>query len=176
MINEAYCSYELSKLLNEDGFQGEASARYATEVITESWYDDYRERVLNFHWDEGYFLSPEDMRHDIYGETIPAPTHQTAIAYLWETHRILVEPFVSIDLNGKYHYGFRLIGSDCKDIVGHEDLVKIGLRNSYDEIVEVALVYVLKNIVTKKIIGKTLDTYYIFSYLCSVNLIKQQTT
>lgn len=158
MINEAYCSYELSKLLHENGFHQETFARYAAERITESWYDEYRERVLKFDWDEGYFLSPEDMRHDIYGETIPAPTHQMAMGYLWEDYKIFIAPFVAIDLNGKYHYGFRLIGSDCKDIVDHKELVNIGFRDSYDEIVDVALVYSLKNIVSK-ITKKTLDTH-----------------
>ena len=45
MIEETYCSYEVSNLLQEKGFNQECFANYAKESCTERYYDDYREII-----------------------------------------------------------------------------------------------------------------------------------
>jgi len=82
MIEEAYVSFEVAKLLKEKGFDVDTPTRYAIEKVTESWYDDYRERVVKFDWDSGYFLGINDIKHDISGDTISAPTQQMAMQWL----------------------------------------------------------------------------------------------
>lgn len=46
MVEERYCSYEVSNLLQEKGFNQECFAKYAKEACTERYYDDYRENMF----------------------------------------------------------------------------------------------------------------------------------
>ena len=131
MITEDYVSYEVAKLLKEKGFD---------EIECVGYYCNDK---------------PKDVQISYCGETnstwenrcCQAPTHQMAMKWLREEHKIFVEPSVAIDLNGKYHYCFRLLNSICKDILEPKDLVKIDFKDTYEEAVEAALKYSLENLI-----------------------------
>ena len=59
MITEDYVSFETAKLMKEKGFDENTICKYAdVGGITEKWYDDYRERIVRFDWEEGYLIEP----------------------------------------------------------------------------------------------------------------------
>lgn len=129
MVTEDYVSFEIAKLLKEKGFDERGLCVYTVE----------EERFYTFgDWVENSCLLPN---------LISAPTHQMALKWLREVHKIFVEPFVAIDLNGKYHYSFRLLNSICKDILEPKDLVRIDVKDTYEEAVEAALKYTLENLI-----------------------------
>lgn len=103
MTNEDCVSYELAKLLKEKGFSKDTICKYAAAGgASEKWYDDYRERMLRFDWEEGYLfeppLEPRD-RYEIWGDTIPAPTYQEAMDSLRKTHNlhITIKPYITTE-------------------------------------------------------------------------------
>lgn len=130
-ITEDYCSFEVAKLLKEKGFPQQ-------EYIN----------TFPYYTQNGNLWSGDinTVRQRYCVEAI-AITQSFALKWLREVHKIFVEPFVSIDLNGKYHYCFRLLNSICKDILEPKDLVRIGFKDTYEQAVEAALKYVLENLI-----------------------------
>ena len=118
MIKEAYCSFEVSKLLREKGFD-EPCIYY------------YKDGVLMF----SPFLKG---RNSYQTDTYSAPTHQMAMAWLRDTHKIFIEIGVSIDLNGNYHYGYAILDDKCRYVKRDYTSFK------YEDAVETALKYVLE--------------------------------
>ena len=121
MIQEMYCSYEVSKLLKEKGFDWECISYYV---------DD----------------EPHDIKYSFLGETnstwesrcCSAPTHQMAMKWLREIHNvfIIIEPYSDTSCY------FSLWQGD----IYRENPLKKGFP-SYEETVEAALKYVLKNLI-----------------------------
>ncbi len=108
MLTEDYCSYEVAKLLKERGFSENTICKYADSGgITERWYDDYRERVVRFHFDKGYLIEPSiepKDQYEIIGNTISAPTHQMAMKWLREVYDIHIsvnKAFLINDIDNK---------------------------------------------------------------------------
>lgn len=103
MANEEYVSYELAKLLKEKGLSKNTISKYAAAGgASEEWYDEYREMMLRFDWEEGYLFEPLTEPHDqygIWGDTIPAPTYQEAMNSLRKTHslHITIEPYITTE-------------------------------------------------------------------------------
>ena len=79
MVSEDYCSFELSKLLKEKGFDGECVGCYWNSKKT---FD------VNY---EPLSYSDGDLRDEV----ILAPTHQMAMKWLREVHNIIIviEPY-----------------------------------------------------------------------------------
>ena len=126
MIQEAYCSFEISKLLKEKGFN---------ESIR-CWYDNFRD----FH-EEGVRMS----NTDCLPPTIMCPTHQMAMAWLREVHNIciVIEPHAYDYINEKNSsYVYSLWQGD-----NYYENPKLKSYPSYEEAVEAALKYVLKNLI-----------------------------
>lgn len=138
MLTEDYCSYDVAKLLKERGFSENTICKYADiGGITERWYDDYRERVVRFHFDEGYqiepLIEPKD-RYEIIGNTIPAPTHQMAMKWLREKDiDIVIIPLFKFKGGRIYLYE---VHSETADL-------RTGQFDTYEEAVEAALKYCL---------------------------------
>ena len=86
MITEDYVSFETAKLMKEKGFDENTICKYAdVGGITEKWYDDYRERIVRFDWEEGYLIEPlreSKDQYEIIGNTISAPTIQMALKWI----------------------------------------------------------------------------------------------
>lgn len=136
-ITEDFVSYEIAKLLKEKGFDSNMYTCY-----TDCEFPEFLTMIDYVVQGEEYERSNFES-HNL----IQAPTYQMALKWLREVHKIFIEPFVAIDLNGEYHYCFRLLNSICKDILEPKDLVRIGFKDTYEEAVEVALLYVLKNLI-----------------------------
>ena len=124
MIKEAYCSYEISKLLKEKGFNEECTHYYDVDDGIE--YTNGA-RVINSNT-ETYFVSP---------------THQMACAWLREVYKIFIEISVSIDLNGNYHYSYHILNKELEYVrKGYTDF-----DWNYEDAVEAALKYSLENLI-----------------------------
>ena len=126
MITEDYCSFEVAKLLKEKGF------------------------------DEGcnsYFISDNEIalisnRRDFnnHGVYLSAPTHQMAMKWLREVHKIGIFPNTYTFVNGDNKsivYGTAIV-----NLTTHELMINdIMERDAYEEAVEAALKYSLKNLI-----------------------------
>ena len=101
MIEERYCSYEVSNLLQEKGFNQECFAKYAKEACTERYYDDYHERMLSWTIKPGELIIPSIYRdrYEVYGVMIPAPTHQMACDWIYENYGLWVQVFLYVTLS-----------------------------------------------------------------------------
>lgn len=99
MVKEAYCSYELTKLMVNKGFDPDL----------------------------------------VKGTKI---SHQFAMSWLREEHKIFIEIGASIDLNGNYHFSYAILDKECK-------YVRRGYTSflTYEDAVEEALKYCLKKLI-----------------------------
>lgn len=132
MIKEAYCSYGLSKLLKEKGFDEPCRSYFIDKV-------DY----IDFSY------STEELTvllMDVW-ETL-RPTHQMACAWLREVHNKHCDIGYDIDLS----WFFQII--DLKETIEHDYPEtkyyhaenETGF-NTYEEAVESALKYTLENLI-----------------------------
>lgn len=123
MIEEAYCSFEVSKLLKEKGFDEKVSTYYLVHS------NDFPE----FFDKKDEFPDPEDV-------WLKCPTHQMAMAWLREIH------FLWIDIdpltNYKWTWGIWLM-NDPNFKMGESSQV----TSNYKEAVEAALKYALENLI-----------------------------
>lgn len=127
MINEAYCSYEVSKLLKEKGFR---------ERICSYYKKGHKNPMYTTQFPSNW---NEEMLHQ---DCISAPTHQMACAWLREKHHIHANPI----RQGNYN--------DCSDyytwIVASNGTIyrnqSVADKLSYEEAIEEALKYVLENL------------------------------
>jgi len=145
MVQEAYCSYEVSKLLKERGFNEWCNRCYGISV---------RHNGVEIDEDEEYELKSAGRENEIeyidgghlyimnsnnieFEGVYACPTHQFAMAWLREKG-IYVEIRRS---RNTFLYGFLIF--DYK-----MDLTTASTRNkgSYEEAVEAALKYVLENL------------------------------
>lgn len=128
-IEDGYVSYEIAELLKAKGFDIPVHTFYNPKKIP--------------HWLK---LDPCLINRNA-GVQISAPSHQMVMKWLREKYKIFIEIGVSIDLNGKYHYSFRLLNSTCKNILEPKDLVKMGFKDTFGEACEEALKYCLENLI-----------------------------
>lgn len=130
MIKEAYCSYEISKLLKEKGFN----------VPCNSWYMPCSDGSVK----KFMLTRPDNYNHyDGFPWTVSRPTHQMAMAWLREVYNIFIEISTSIDLNGDYHFSYTILDKECKYVrKGYTDF-----DWNYEEAVEAALKYSLENLI-----------------------------
>jgi len=120
---EAYCSFEVAKLLKEKGFNGPC-------------FCYYKDKVLMFN-------PSLKGRNSYQTDTYSTPTHQMAMAWLREVHHIFIEIGTSVDLNGNYHFGYTILDNKCKYLTrGYKDF-----NFNYEDAVEAALKYCLENLI-----------------------------
>ena len=139
MIKEAYCSYEISKLLKEKGFDEPCSSTYDTAVSGG--------KPIFYKYDVLHFF-PNGMKNsdDKYGMVISAPTHQMAMAWLREVHKILIV----IDAYHADHWegyidSFEIsIYSHASTIIVPNEIVH---HTDYTEAVEAAIKYSLEKLI-----------------------------
>lgn len=132
MIKEAYCSFEVAKLLKEKGFTEEC----------EYFYDWYNES-------ESYHICSNGgtCNNEKYPDEYSMPTHQMACAWLREKHSILVtivpqEIKIGVD---KLCYGIYRITEDVYTPLHNGKMNNLVV--SYEDTVEAALKYVLENLI-----------------------------
>lgn len=126
MITEDYVSFEVAKLLKEKGFDEPCNHYYFYKKLKEVNY-------YNKNSDELY---PKE------GEYCTAPTHQMALKWLREVHKIciVVYPFTHRE-RGTY------TSDICTVTMTMEEGHLRGIWDSYEEAVEESLKYVLENLI-----------------------------
>lgn len=122
MIQEDYVSFEVAKLLKEKGFDEKCSRWYVA--------NEPQEGLVVGGFGENQFY-------------INAPTQSMAMKWLREVQNIFIEINTSIDLNGKYHFSYTILDKECKYVVK----VCRDPNWNYEEAAEVALKYVLENLI-----------------------------
>ena len=122
MIKEAYCSLEVAKLLKEKGFD---------ECIFEFYEGDKIKYARN---GKGFRLS------ELGSSYYPHITHQMAMAWLREVHKVNIE----IHYN-RFGENYRYIIIYKPEVL--DDIRSLGVFYHYEEAVEEALKYVLKNLI-----------------------------
>ena len=128
MITEDYCSFELSKLLEEKGFDGECVGCY---------WDSKKTFDVNY---EPLSYSDGDLRDEV----ILAPTHQMAMKWLREVHNIIIviEPHSYNYIEEKTSsYDFSIWYGD-----NYEHPLTTNY-STYEEAVEAALKYCLTELI-----------------------------
>lgn len=139
MIKEAYCSYEVSKLLNEKGFDAFCDTGWDKNL-----YD--KEHARNF-----------SIGFDKKENWISRPTHQMAMAWLRENgfEISITFGFPHIDYRQEYRYFWSIV----KVMDNHLEYpmcdpnsyeYKEEMACSYDEAVEAALKYTLENLIKEE--------------------------
>lgn len=116
MITEDYVSYKVAKLLKEKEFEQHKCQHSYTSKGEFKWSDD---------------LDPYECA---------APTLQTAMKWLRETHSIAIEPMLLS--HGWFCQIEKILEDFCKEYIDETDSYK-----TYEEAVEAALKCVLKNII-----------------------------
>ena len=127
MIKEAYCSYEVSKLLKEKGFD---------------W------KCIGYYVDD----EPNDIKYSFLGETnsiwesrcCAAPTHQMAMAWLREKGHNIILTMLPKDNNCYVLWTFDICSNKNYKIIWGSKRFKY---NSYEDAVEAALKYCLENLI-----------------------------
>lgn len=127
MIKEAYCSFEVAKLLKEKGFLQDVNLRMTQNL---SYYDN----IGLCHNLSKYYDSLIQDKIDF----VIAPTHQMAMAWLREEYNIfiIVEPYSNTSC-----YFSLWKGDNYYENPLRKDFP------SYEETVEAALKYVLENLI-----------------------------
>lgn len=130
MIKEAYCSFEVAKLLKEKGFHEPCIATYNSTT-------------KKFHVEELYLDWSTQ-----WEPCISVPSHQMAMAWLREVHNKHCDIGYDIDLN----WFFQII--DLKETVEYDypetkyyHVENETGFNTYEDAVEAALKYVLENLI-----------------------------
>lgn len=146
MIQEAYCSYEIAKLLKEKGFN------IPTQFV---WYENSLYKAGEHSID--FFFLTDDVNDDrfvrysnndkilsyISGEVFSCPTHQLAMTWIREMYdlHIIAYPYKAFN-EKKYccqvYQTFNLLG--CEKYTNER-------LDSYEEAVEAALLYCLTNLI-----------------------------
>ncbi len=129
MIQESYCSFEVSKLLKEKGFNAEISTFYSPKGELQIWCPE--DKLTNSGTETGWWKCI-------------APTHQMAMRWLREVHNIhiVIECGTGRNLVLVYFCNIRKIRPTR--IAIRND---VGYYNTYEETVEAALKYVLENLI-----------------------------
>lgn len=133
-IKEDYCSFEVAKLLKENEFDEECRAKYLA--------DGNKFNFTLFHY----------RNSDINENACSAPTHQMAMAWLREKHRLYIDINIEVgDIQMLPSYDFE------EDVLGYsyaiyneETLIwvfKDKTPRSYEKAVEAAIRYCLENLI-----------------------------
>lgn len=149
MIKEAYCSFEISKLLKEKGFPQDYDIYHSMVYNEEDYEDEYEVQRMVL---ETKLVKAGTLSSYPIGVPEPkyyAPTHQMAMAWLREVHNKHCDIGYDIDL----YWFFQII--ELKEIIEHFDYSETKYYhaenetgfNTYEEAVEAALKYVLENLV-----------------------------
>lgn len=135
-IKEAYCSFDVAKLLKEKGFK---------EFTLEGYDIKGKEldRITPFiSWNEDPLVEQGFPNF----KTFAKPTHQMAMRWLREVHKLHIEIWPTYNMETEEHMGWGITVSDLSDF-GGQYLGDASGYKTYEEAVEVALKESLENFV-----------------------------
>ena len=128
MITEDYCSYEVAKLLKEKGF----------DAPCRSYYTDYEDYIDYSYCNDEL----TDLQMGVW-ETL-RPTHQMAMKWLREVHGLSVETF---SIKGTSNVCPVFWKGNVVKLLTQDRAFSGELIVSYEEAVEAACIYALKNLI-----------------------------
>ena len=132
MIKEDFVSFEVAKLLKEKGFNEPCKV----------WYSEYTSQFGGEKYTSIEFDDHNRFKKD-YKFLFYAPTHQMAMKWLREMHKLSIEPFYMFpaiwEIDIKY--------IDKKTDLSEFEDIRDKSYNSYEEAVEAALKHCLKNLI-----------------------------
>lgn len=137
-MKEAYCSYEIAKLLKEKGFDEPCIAVYEEKVLRINTLCDYHNSELSSY--------------------ICAPTHQMACAWLREMHQLHISvnayPIYGRvkDEKGKntcglLYWNYIANGEWMNDKYNPQQKAFVVAEKSHERVIEAALKYSLENLI-----------------------------
>ena len=123
MIQEAYCSFEVCKLLQNNGFEGNVNAYYHI-------------------WDKGNKVcsAQEFSNSEAPHLYIPAPTQQMVMAWIVEKYNVSIE-ISALKHNCWVYIIYKILDDKVKELYND------GEFKSHEEAVEAALKYTLENLI-----------------------------
>lgn len=145
MIKEAYCSFEISKLLKEKGFPQDYDIYHSMIYNEEDYEDEYEvQRMVT----ETQVIKAGTLSSYPAGVPEPkcyAPTQQMAMAWLREVHNIfiVIEPHMYDYINEKNSSYVTSLwqGDNYYENITSKDYP------TYEEAVEAAIKYCLENLI-----------------------------
>jgi len=145
MIKEAYCSFEVSKLLKEKGFPQDYDIYHSMIYNEEDYEDEYEVQRMVI---ETRFVKAGTLSSYPVGTPEPkcyAPTHQMAMAWLREEKNIfiVIEPhtYDYVNEKNKSYVCSLWVGDNYYEYIESRDYP------SYEDAVEAALKYCLENVI-----------------------------
>lgn len=129
MIQEAYVSFEIAKLLKEKGFDIPCNSLYRVISKDDRLFPELKVENYTSNWN--------NLKQFYYS----APTHQMALAWL-RAQGVHIDIITSFDLNGKDHYSYT--------IYQNSKLIRNEYTNFdwyYEEATEAAIKYSLENLI-----------------------------
>ena len=132
MIQEAYVSFEIAKLLKKKGFEGYSILTIYDENAANAYIKELQEKHLPYSSDD------PKLKEFYYKQ----PTLQMAMKWLRDRHNIIVEP--ESVWNGKnWEYQLFIVTPQNADSPYYEH----NPYKSYEECVEAAIKYCLENLI-----------------------------
>ena len=116
MIKEAYCSFEVSKLLKEKGFNERSSASYDSKGQLQEGYGYWNKTPIWY----------------------AAPTHQMAMAWLREVHNIfiVIDHYSNISCNFSFWQGDNYYENPLKKgFPSYEETVEAALKYCLENLI-----------------------------------------
>lgn len=135
MIKEAYCSFEVAKLLKEKGFTWPCHYTYHGDITSVPFF---HRKVKNFNGEEYSGKTTE---------WVSCPTLQMAMKWLREEKNILIYVYPVIDLPVKNDDTFYWQWDGKKKRHGAPHIGDKHNYESFEEAVEAALKYCLENLI-----------------------------
>lgn len=130
MITEAYVSFEVAKLLKEKGFNEPCYGFYGWEFDENDKEEIYFSRWTNSahdnHFPDEYLMCA-------------APTHQMAVRWLRETHKLFIEVSPILNFEKEIVEGYRCYMDSFDDRCMESNTIFV----SYEEATEAAIKYAL---------------------------------
>lgn len=133
MNKERYVSFKIAKLLKEKGFCEENVYCYYQGEYENDSTDVWRGEC-KFNW-------------NIYNDSYSAPTQQMACRWLREEHEIDIIPIIRHSLKYAQESPFRDYACRVYDCDGNIVMSATKWYSRYENAVEAALQYVLKNLI-----------------------------
>lgn len=145
MIKEDYVSFEVAKLLKDNGFDGECRMKYFEHDKQMSYHVPNPSDIFDFTTNRKKLETLSKKNHCEY---CLCPTLQMALKWLRLFHDIIIDVSPNLTLNDVCKGGFMAEVYQYGNIVPDGEFgCNIGDDYTYEQVVEAALLYVLKNLI-----------------------------
>lgn len=144
MIEEAYVSFEIAKLLKEKGFNEYCWKLYELgDCDIPVLLNGFELSEESSFWNNKY-LELYKKEHCYINDICSAPTHQMTMKWLRETYDVYIVP--KKDFFGGCYTG-RIYDGRRETITDKDDYIACSGYNNYEEATEAAIKYCLENLI-----------------------------